>query len=223
MRNNNYLKDKYEFQLNRMAAFSDGVFAIAITLLVLEIHIPEFSQTTVTDQELLKGLREQLPTLISFVVSFFVIGLYWMAHHRMLKYVSAVNHKLIWNNLLFLFPIVIMPFSTALFSRFYYSGTLKTPFAVYSFTICLCGLQLYRLWKIITNSENKLTHLTDKRIIIYNSIRTLLIPICFAITFLLALITPWAYVIPPFIPLTTRVVSRYYLKKYPHLMEMHDR
>lgn len=218
----NFLKDKYEFQLNRMAAFSDGVFAIAITLLVLEIHIPDIDKEGLTDKDLLIRFVEQIPTLISFVVSFFVIGLYWMAHHRLLKYVTAINHKLVWNNLLFLFPIVIMPFSTKLFSRFYYSETLKIPFAVYALTICLCGLLLYRLWKVITNPKNKLTLLEDKRIINYNSMRILVIPISFAITFLLSLVTVWAYIIPPFIPLTTRIISNYYIKKYPHLMEVHD-
>ena len=118
MGNINFLKDKYEFQLNRMAAFSDGVFAIAITLLVLEIQIPDIDKKGLTDKDLLIQFGQQLPTLISFVVSFFVIGLYWMAHHRLLKYVTSINHKLVWNNLLFLFPIVIMPFSTKLFSRF---------------------------------------------------------------------------------------------------------
>src|ERR687884_501147 len=88
---------KKEFQLERMILFSDAVFAIAITLLAIDIKIPttvkidgqliELNRHTVTDAQLLAALDEMTPRIIGFFISFFLIGLYWTIHHRMFGYV----------------------------------------------------------------------------------------------------------------------------------------
>lgn len=219
---NNYKEkdSKEEFQLERIALFSDAVFAIAITLLIIEIKVPEIHSSTISDKELWSELVHILPKFIGFIVSFFVVGLYWLAHHRIYKYVISVNQKLLWNNLLFLLPIVVMPFSTAFFSE-YYIGSLKLPLAIYTLTICLSGFLNFRLWRVIANPKNKISHNIDKVIVNYNSARALTIPFVFFLTFLFSYVISWSYLIPPFIPLVSNLITKYYFKKYPEVMKKH--
>src|SRR5947209_9460640 len=85
---------KKEFQLERMILFSDAVFAIAITLLAIEIKVPAIDRHIATDDMLLKSLDELVPKFVGFFVSFYIIGLYWTIHHRMFGFVVNYNRKL---------------------------------------------------------------------------------------------------------------------------------
>lgn len=211
---------KEDFQLERIVFFSDAVFAIAITLLIIEIKVPELHSTNITDAELWTALGHLLPKFIGFTISFFVIALYWMAHHRMFKYVISVSQKLLWNNFLFLLPIVIMPFSTAFFSE-YYSSSLRLPLGIYTLNICLAGFFSYRLWRIIGNPKNKLSAHIDKVIVRYNATRALAIPFIFILTFLFSFVVEWAYFIPLIAPIIPRIITSYYTKKFPAIMKAH--
>lgn len=211
---------KENFQLERIALFSDAVFAIAITLLIIEIKVPEIHSDIVTDDELRDNLIHIIPKFIGFIVSFFVIGLYWLSHHRMFKYVIASSQKLLWNNLMFLLPIVVMPFSTAFFSE-YYNNSLRLPLAVYAVTICIAGLFSFRLWRVIGNPKNKLSTGLNNVILNYNSARALVIPLVFITAFLLSFFTKWSYLIPPLAPLATKMINVYFRKKYPDVMRAH--
>ncbi|MEW2382764.1 TMEM175 family protein [Micromonospora sp. NPDC047707] len=94
--------------VGRLAAFSDGVFAIVITLLVLELRVPEYHQG-----ELLASLGKEAPSLLAFVVSFIYIGVLWLNHHALLRLVRGTTLALSWINLAILFGAVIIPFPTA--------------------------------------------------------------------------------------------------------------
>jgi len=212
--------EKENFQLERIALFSDAVFAIAITLLIIEIKVPEIHSQNVTDTDLGENLRHMIPKFVGFIVSFFVIGLYWLAHHRMFKYVILSNQKLLWNNLLFLLPIVIMPFSTAFFSE-YYKNSLRLPLGIYTITICLAGLFSFRLWRVIGNPKNKLSSGLNSVILNYNSTRALVIPLVFIIAFLLSFFTKWSFIIPPLAPLATKLINAYFKNKHPEIMKTH--
>ena len=102
---------KKEFQLERLILFSDAVFAIAITLLVIEIKIPELHEG-VSDAAILLSLKHLIPKFVGFIISFAIIGTYWTIHHRLFGFVINFDKKLLLLNLLFLFFIVLMPFST---------------------------------------------------------------------------------------------------------------
>ncbi|HVH88264.1 MAG TPA: TMEM175 family protein [Terriglobales bacterium] len=93
---------------SRLEAFSDGVFAIVITLLILDIHVPAQSSLTI------QALRPLLPHIASFVLSFIIVGVYWVAHHHMLHFVRQVDRKLLWLNLLLLLCVVFIPFPASL-------------------------------------------------------------------------------------------------------------
>jgi len=208
---------KEKFQLERIALFSDAIFAIAITLLIIEIKVPELPKGHVTDRELGMSLIEMIPKFVGFFLSFFVIGLYWHAHHRLFRYVVRSSQKLLWANLLFMLPIVIMPFSTVFFSE-YYNGALRVPLLVYMINISFSGLLSLRLWNIVGNPENHLTAGLDRVVLNYNRARAIFIPCIFIFTFCLSFISPWlSYLIPPFTPLGTKLIKNYYGKKYPAL------
>lgn len=101
----------------RMDAFSDGVFAIVITLLVLELRIPEVHGPQLS-QELWHGLKELLPKFISFVVSFLYISIYWYNHHQLFHPVKVLDRWLFWFNSLFLLFLTFIPFPTALIGSY---------------------------------------------------------------------------------------------------------
>jgi uncharacterized membrane protein len=92
----------------RLEAFSDGVFAIVITLLILNVHVPEGQNLT------MQSLRRLVPPLATFVLSFIIVGVYWVAHHHMLHFVVQVNRRLLWLNLLLLLSVVFIPFPASL-------------------------------------------------------------------------------------------------------------
>nr|WP_319397658.1 TMEM175 family protein [uncultured Carboxylicivirga sp.] len=211
-------QDKEEFQVSRVAGFSDGVFAFAITLLVIDIKIPEVNMHHISDAVLWTQLKELTPKLIGFFVSFFVIAMYWLSHHRIFKFVVSVNKKLLWGNLLFLLPIVLMPFSTGFFSR-YFTTSVKLPFAIYTLTICMAGFFCFRLWKLIGNPKNKLSAGLERVIVNYNLARALIVPVFFMATLLLSFITGLAYFVPILTFFIPQLITRYYNKKYPLIMK----
>ena len=98
---------------NRVEAFSDGVFAIVITLLILDIRVPDVDYS-----QLSAALVAVLPRMFAYVISFGVIGVYWLAHHQSLQLIGKLNGFLIWLNLVYLLTVSFMPFPTALLGRY---------------------------------------------------------------------------------------------------------
>jgi uncharacterized membrane protein len=98
----------------RAESFSDGVIAVAITLLILDVHVPEASQTS----SLASDLGRQWPNYAAYVVSFLTIGIIWINHHAMLRRIVGVDHAILVLNLLLLMSIVVLPFTTALMAEY---------------------------------------------------------------------------------------------------------
>src|SRR5690242_3731667 len=136
-----------EFQLERMILFSDAVFAIAITLLVIEIKIPDKElmkeHGDLSDQRLLNALSDLVPKFVGYLISFCLIGLYWSIHHRMFGFVTSYDRKLLFLNLLFLFFVALMPFSTGFYSEYagreLFEKQLKVPMTFYVLNFCGVG------------------------------------------------------------------------------------
>lgn len=143
------------FDKNRVISFSDAVFSIAMTLLVLEVVIPSYKEIKTGDTLLI--LKNRIPSFIGLVVSFLVTAIYWIAHMRILKYASTINSKILWYNILLLFFIVLLPFSTAFYVKgFNYEG----PFAFYCFNLAAIGFFNFILNVYIPKKENGKTGLT---------------------------------------------------------------
>jgi uncharacterized membrane protein len=125
--------------LERVNGFSDAVFAVAITLLILTIVVPEVSDTGSLPQELV----DMWPKFTGFLVSFVIIGAFWMSHHGIFAYLRRSTPGLLWINLFLLMFIVILPFSTDLMSE-YGSSVLAVVF--YDINMAAVALLMSLLW-----------------------------------------------------------------------------
>jgi uncharacterized membrane protein len=126
--------------LERMTFFSDAVFAIAITLLVIEVRVPEIHGAT--DAALGQALIALIPKYVGFVVSFFVIGRFWLGHHRLFGLLRSTDDRLTYANILLLLGIAFTPFPTAVFSEYV---NLKTATFLYTGWLIVLGLLNMRL------------------------------------------------------------------------------
>src|SRR4051794_40035156 len=129
--------------MGRIEAFSDGVFAIAITLLVLEIHVPEDAENGLG-----QALIDQWPAYASYVVSFFVIGIIWINHHAVFDHLARADRPLLFLNLLLLLFVAVLPFPTNLIATYMQEGGADERGAagVYSGTMTGVGLAFGALW-----------------------------------------------------------------------------
>jgi uncharacterized membrane protein len=101
----------------RMEALTDGIFAIAMTLLVLELKVPDLPKSAAA-HELLQRIREEAPAIMSFIISFLYCGLLWVLHHMAMHFIRHLQVVLVWLNLLFLMSVSTMPFSCGLLGHF---------------------------------------------------------------------------------------------------------
>jgi uncharacterized membrane protein len=204
-----------------MILFSDAVFAIAITLLVIEIKVPELHSGHITDQALLGELKHLIPKFIGFLVSFMLIGIYWSVHHRMFGFVTNYTPKLLRLNLVFLFFIALMPFSTGFYSE--YGGSelvreqLKVPMTFYVLNFSLAGFVNYFMWVYITNPANKVAEPpVDPEVATMAKIRSLIVPLVFLLMLVVAYLTNVliAVYIPILIPILMKLFQRRIKKKF---------
>ena len=121
---------------DRIKAFSDGVFAIALTLLILQVKVPSPSQIA-SETDLRSFLLQQWPAYLSYALSVIIIGHYWVAHHGLFHYIRRANRMLLWLNILFLLCVTFIPFPAALMSQF---STYRTSVVIYGATLAVAGL-----------------------------------------------------------------------------------
>lgn len=124
--------------LERIQFFSDAVMAIAITLLVIDLRVPEAASVV----GLGKALLELWPNILGYLLSFFVIGNYWLSHHRLFHPIRRYDNRLRWLSLAFLFFVALLPFSTRLIG--FYPMT-RTAVAVYSLNVLPLGFLSHAL------------------------------------------------------------------------------
>jgi uncharacterized membrane protein len=204
--------DKGDFQLERLILFSDAVFAIAITLLVIELKVPELDKENYNDAALSHELKHLIPRFIGFVISFAIIGIYWSIHHRLFGFVHKYSTRLIFLNMLFLFSIVLMPFSTGLFGEYSRPAAMKMfiPFAFYVGNVALTGFSNYFLWRYACNPSNGIAAgFPDREYVIIAKRRSLVIPIVFLTALVVSI---WYPIQARYIPATLVVIFRVFLK-----------
>ena len=209
---------KQKSQLDRLLNFSDGVFAIAITLLIIEIQVPDI--LTFTDAELWKHLSQMLLKILGFLISFAVIGYYHVVHHRIFGYARRVNAKLLWINLAFLLTVVFLPFSSGLLGHYGSELQMKLPYGIYVFNIILTALMNAYVWKTVSSpKEGLLTHNISAARIRLGMYRTAVLPAVFLISFLASFVFPfWARFIPLLIPF----ILRYGMKGLERKADLHE-
>jgi uncharacterized membrane protein len=134
--------DEHGRGLDRTIGFSDGVFAIAITLLVLSFRIPRVPSRGV-DAHLLDALGNEISVFVGFVLSFYVIARFWLAHHRLSILLRRVDSTFIALNLVFLAAVVIIPYPTEIIGRY---GSSKTAVVFYASALTISGVLSGAVW-----------------------------------------------------------------------------
>ncbi len=143
-----------KFQIERIALFSDAVFAIAVTLMIIEVKPPHLHQNF-NSREVLFELLKMLPTFIGTILSFCLIGLFWMRHHHLFKNVTGYTHGMLWINLLFLLSISFIPFTTTFV--FENANVTAVPWTVYNLNYIIATLLCLRLHGYILNPNRALS------------------------------------------------------------------
>jgi uncharacterized membrane protein len=141
---------------NRIEFLTDGIFAVVMTLLVLDISVPQISShyaigNVAAGTELVKRLFDLWPKMLSFGISFVILAIYWVAHHRQFHYIKHSNRALIWINMMFLMAICLIPFSTSLLGEY---RELEMSILVYGGNSIVIASLLYAQWRYVTTSHH---------------------------------------------------------------------
>ncbi len=162
---------------SRLEAFSDGVLAIIITIMILEIKVPENNS--------FESLKPLIPVILSYVLSFVYIGIYWNNHHHMFQVVKKVSGSILWSNLFLLFWLSLIPFGTSWIGSQHFAAV---PMSVYGFILLMCAVSY-------TILANKIIKLEGKESLLYKAVgndkKGKLSLICYILAIPLAFISPW--------------------------------
>ncbi len=170
----------------RIEAFSDGVFAIAITLLVLGVHVPHAA-----DGQLGGALLRAWPSLISYVVAFAVIGLMWTSHHTMFSYIVRVDRWLVLLNLGHLMCVAFVPFPTSLLAEYARDTSNERAAAIaVSVTLTLAGIFYNAIWAYAARDHRHLTSTLNREEAAALGRRYRLGPVLFGLTIPIAWVSP---------------------------------
>jgi uncharacterized membrane protein len=191
----------YGLSSMRIMTLADGVFAIVLTLLVLDIKAPE----ALSEAELITKLLALWPKLFSYIISFAILGIFWFGHHMEFHYIRRSDRIHIWLNLLFLVCIAFIPFSAALLGANLHN---RVAIAIYGFNLIAAGLVRYVHWRYITYGHRLVDMNMDIRIIHKVERIFLLVPfaylfaICLSfvsipISLILYTLIPVLYIRPP--------------------------
>ena len=161
---------------SRLEAFSDGVLAIIITIMVLELHVPE--------EPTFAALGDSATGFLTYALSFVYVGIYWNNHHHMFQVVEQITGSVLWANLHLLFWLSLLPFSTAWMDE---SGFAQVPTVTYGVNLLLAALAYYTLQLAIFNggSGDRL------RAALGRDLKGKLSPLMYITGILLSFVTPW--------------------------------
>jgi uncharacterized membrane protein len=162
---------------DRLEAFSDGVIAVIITIMVLEMKVPQGHD--------FRALLPTLPVFLSYVLSYIYVGLYWGNHHHLLKATRRINGAIIWANLHLLFWLSLIPFATGWNGENHFTAA---PAALYGFVLLMCAVSWAILQRIIVAKEGSDSALGKAT---RRDVKGLLPIVLYLIAILLALVQPW--------------------------------
>ena len=189
----------------RLEAFSDGMFAIILTILVLELHVPELENSSFAAFS--AGMLQLAPKFFAFVFSFFIIAIFWINHHAIIHHVHKVDTKLLWLNMGLLFFSCLFPFITAFIGDY-----MLNPYvvALYPLNMALSSVMVNALWKyayvdtdlapnMLTDDEKQARMKRDRTALLMNLASAALAFVWVPITLTIMAIMPFAFVVPEFL------------------------
>jgi len=162
---------------NRLEAFSDGVLAIIITIMVLELKIP--------NEKNLNALAPLLPIFLSYILSFVYLGIYWNNHHHMLHTVKEISGPMLWANLHLLFWLSLVPFVTGWMGENHFAAV---PTAVYGVVLLMAAIAYWILQKTILKKQGKNSLLSAA---IGKDLKGKISPLIYAAAIPSAFVSPW--------------------------------
>ena len=182
-----------------MISFSDALFAFSITFMALSVQLPNFS-ANIVESDLTRKLSQMLvPSIIHYIISFTVVGTYWISYHRILKHIRRVDITLIWLNLLFLLFISLVAYFTGLLTTY---SSHRIVIITFAGIMSVTGFTLSVLWWYATHNK----YLVDKDIhphlVKYFLLRSLASPLIFLISIGISFINVqisqffWALILP---------------------------
>jgi uncharacterized membrane protein len=172
-------------ELDRIVIFSDAVFAIALTLLVLDIRAPEIPASLVAE-ELPDRLLDLWPKVFSYVLSFLVIIAYWMAHHSIFRIIKGYDRGLLWLNSLFLMWTAFLPFPTSLLGEY---GDQQLVVAIYAGSLAITRLPLTAVWWYAASGHRLVDPDLDLGALRVHRIRGLAIPLAFLLSIVISFLS----------------------------------
>ena len=162
---------------SRLEAFSDGVLAIIITIMILEIKAPEDNS--------FESLKPLIPVFLSYVLSFAYVGIYWNNHHHMFQVVKKVNGSILWGNLFLLFWLSLIPFGTSWIGSQHFAAI---PMSVYGSILLMCAVSYFSL-------QNQIIKLEGKDSVLYRAVekdsKGKISLACYILAIPLAFVSPW--------------------------------
>jgi uncharacterized membrane protein len=197
--------------LERIAALSDGIFAVAMTLLVLDLHTPA-RELIHSSPDLIHNLIAMSPQFITYLMSFLTLGIFWMGQQSQLNYLARSNRALSWLNLAFLSAVSLLPFSTRLLAEFI---QYRAAIFCYWLNILLIGAILFIMWRYVTRANllnddatYELRRAMERRILIGQALYAIGALLCFidtrlSIAFIFLIQLNFAFA--PRIPLLSRI------------------
>jgi uncharacterized membrane protein len=176
---------------DRLKAIADGVFAVAITLMVLELVVPEINDPT--NRELNRALFSMWPKFLAYLLSFLIVGIFWLIHHAIFDAIKYYDSTLAWINILFLLFVALIPFTTSLLGEYFLQ---KTSIIIYGLHLLLKFLGGYSLW----------TYSTWKHILVVPDLDTKVVKGAKRMGYLYFSILTAAIIIAFFIPLISIII-----------------
>lgn len=144
---------------NRIEALGDGIFAIAMTLLILEFHVPAVL-TASSSTPIAAEIVALWPKLVCYAMTFLILGVFWIGHHTQFHFIERSDRVMLWINLIFFMTIAFIPFSTALLGG---HRTERSAIIIYSGNMALSGLALFGHWRYVVRQG--LTHRLDRAVV----------------------------------------------------------
>jgi TMEM175 potassium channel family protein len=174
--------------LDRLLFLSDGVFAIAITLLVLEIALPHVSGSDQTEERAFPGaLWAVWPQVLTYALTFLIVGVYWMSHQRMFEYLVRADSVLAWLNVFFLMSVAFLPIPSKILGEY---GALGAAVRFYALCLMVPGLLIIVLWWYATADHRLVVKDLDAGIIRHRLERYFIAPMVFVLAIGLSYINP---------------------------------
>ena len=167
---------------NRLEAFSDGVLAIIITIMVLELQVPE--------EPTLHALGDSVTGLLTYLLSFVYLGIYWNNHHHLFQLAGTVDGAVLWANLNLLFWLSLYPFTTAWMDE---SHLARTPVVVYGANLLVAALSFYLLQLTIIRAEGATSILKEA---LGRDVKGKASPVIYLVGIGLCFVTPWLGLVP---------------------------